>query len=1042
MAALLVQLSDIHFESESDALLDKSQQLFDAVVAEIDASVTDVAIIFSGDVTWSGTRQQFGVAEQFVRELTAYIESVKPNVRQNLLIVPGNHDCDFSGDQGARDGLLSSATGAKIPSPSVSSVILKPLENFFEFIDRLQATSGAISRANPFFATAEISVAGDVIQFNLFNTAWMSIRREAPGTLSFPLDALKAADGHERKYVISVLHHPFNWFKQPEVMRLLRDWVQRHSDMVMTGHEHVESAYQKAFAGGSTHGYIEGGVLQERGDAALATFHIIRIDISASTQKISTYRWSPTGYFGLHDEPNDTPLAKNRGRAGIAFYLKRAFEEYLEDPELAIAHARHENLRLSNFYTYPDLRDIGDFSDSENWQRLKAQDIVETVAGSSAVLITGASRSGKTSLAKALFRDLYAKELLPILLNGADVCAATDDRSVRKAIARAIKDQYEAIAPERYEQQPRSRRVMILDDLEKGPEDREVRNAILEAITSQFAVVVAITSDDFGFEELHGNAVTTTPLKGFKRLSICEFGHLRLEELATRWLRLHPIREERTHNRGESQVRRVCREVERALRTSAIPHHPWILLVLLQQIESTDHIAAKNGSYGHLYNAVITFALHESRFKRLDIKGKYTYLGRLAYSLYRRESASIGDEALRAFHRDHCEAFDIDLDFEALRDDLVHTGMLRFDEGQVAFRAKFTYCFFLAWHVSQHIHEMEFRDLVGKFARRLHHEESANAIIFLAHLCNDPIVLSEMTMTAEGLFKDDRAIELESDVEFLDGMIGQSITLELPPTSPEENRQARMDDEDEADASSETTSRDGRTVTARPNDAGTELVKLFQEHRAARNTIEILGQVVRNEAGAIGGDEKQRIVHEVFRLGRRMFGRMAGMIQVNLPQAVNLMMDVLRKPADAGGKQPYRRAQESEEQLRNRAERALFGMSVLFCLQSINDVSEAVGMELLSSTFRRVVEGDDCVANKILDLAIALDFPGTIPRDKVAAVHESVRRAYFPETVLRFLVLDYLYLYNVPQSDKQAICAILSIDPPRRAFDPSAKKHK
>ena len=254
-------------------------------------------------------------------------------------------------------------------------------------------------------------------------------------------------------------------------------------------------------------------------------------------------------------------------------------------------------------------------------------------------------------------------------------------------------------------------------------------------------------------------------------------------------------------------------------------------------------------------------------------------------------------------------------------------------------------------------------------SRRLYHEESANIIVFLAHLCSDPIVLEEMKRTAAELFRQQAPAAFEDDVKPINALRSIDMRLSLPASSPVDNRRSEQDAKDEVLASRNPRAVDGREVKPLPDEfvqSSTGVYSLIHEIQAAKRTIQILGQVLRNGAASIPGQEKRLIVHEIFRLGRRLLG----MLYEDFPAALPEWLDELK------GKYRGENKDANETEAVSEAHRLIFELYWLSTLGVVVHVADSVGLALLSGTFRKVYEEEVCLANELYDLAIKLEGPG------------------------------------------------------------------
>src|SRR6266446_9986211 len=104
MSILVFQLSDTHIQTEKDPVLSKAAQIVDAIAADVDPNVSGCILINAGDSTNWGIADQYRVAhELFATIKDRLCERLGPGTPVELLVIPGNHDCNLSGDQAARN---------------------------------------------------------------------------------------------------------------------------------------------------------------------------------------------------------------------------------------------------------------------------------------------------------------------------------------------------------------------------------------------------------------------------------------------------------------------------------------------------------------------------------------------------------------------------------------------------------------------------------------------------------------------------------------------------------------------------------------------------------------------------------------------------------------------------------------------------------------------------------------------------------------------------------------------------------------------------
>src|SRR5205823_6140922 len=145
--------------------------------------------------------------------------------------------------------------------------------------------------------------------------------------------------------------------------------------------EHVGRSMKTTVHGGADYEYREGESLQDGDRGQVSGFHVLRLDFRSERQSITTYKWRGTEAGNAYLRavgPAEAALGRNRRRAAQPYRLRPDFEAKLDDPELPVLHSKQGKLRLSAFYTYPDLKPI-DEDPSNSKSRVRGDTVVELV---------------------------------------------------------------------------------------------------------------------------------------------------------------------------------------------------------------------------------------------------------------------------------------------------------------------------------------------------------------------------------------------------------------------------------------------------------------------------------------------------------------------------------------------------------------------------------------------------------------------------------------------------------------------------------------
>jgi hypothetical protein len=209
--AFIIQLSDIHLHhSKPNPVLDRAARIVDAIRGIEPGRARQCVLLVTGDVAFSGKPEEYRLASDFLAGLRQRLESETDNPVE-VILIPGNHDCDFAFDSKARGLLRDASLNCGDADASVVDIATNVQSAFFEF--RSTFAKGACPQGlERLFQTVEIPVAGGRLYVNAYNTAWLSTLSEKPGELFMPVTRLTPPDQRDG-LVVSVFHHPYGWLE-------------------------------------------------------------------------------------------------------------------------------------------------------------------------------------------------------------------------------------------------------------------------------------------------------------------------------------------------------------------------------------------------------------------------------------------------------------------------------------------------------------------------------------------------------------------------------------------------------------------------------------------------------------------------------------------------------------------------------------------------------------------------------------------------------------------------------------------------------------
>lgn len=1032
MKLVILHLSDTHFrKSKGENPVVSRVDKIAAAAASVAPDAECCFLAATGDISHSGKEAEYVVTATFLADLLDELRRRLPDSEWRFVSVPGNHDCNLSKSNKVRETILRNLSTDDFEE-DVFATCTAVQRDYEEFAASLREPTAQYHRPSKVYAEELHEVKGATVEFRLINSAWMSTMEESQGTLLFPVDLLGTGRTGDppADLVVTMLHHPDNWFEARNA-RSLRDELEATSDVILTGHEHEAEQYTKTRVTGERTEYLEGAVLQTPDHPEMSEFNVLVIDLNAESQELHVFSWdSARRRYHPSRTSARIPFQRNRRRLEKEFELTKTFEEFLSDAGANFTHPEKETIHLKDLFVYPDLLHLKLPGEGE-WPRAVVGDVPTFVLNHGHVLLVGSEWCGKTALCRTLFRDLRKTGLVPIYVSGEQLKGYTQS-SVLQAVDRAFLNAYASPDADGFRQLERERKAVIVDDFDQATVNRRARDLIIRTLESIFGVIVLVGNEALRFDDVVAYTEgEEPPLWHYSQCAILPHGHVRRADLIEKWTFLG-----RSLTGDESELSRRAVEAERTvsllLGQNFLPAYPIFILVLLQQMEARTPLTTvpTSGSYGALYECLLTMALVRSSRLEVDLDTQYGYLSEFAHFLFTRGESCAPTLDTLEWHRRHCEDYGVHLDFDRMLSDLCEACVLSSTQDAVGFRYPYLYYYFVARYFSEHIQEPAIREHVESMSKRLHHAQSANILMFLTYLSKDPFILGSILRASRSLFSSYVECDLVRDTDFLSALMMKLPQLVLESSDPAESRRkllARRDELEAADAPGQ--------LSDAWDDQPPGLHEDLEEHlqiNVAFKTIQILGQILRNFPGSLKGQRKLELAGECYSLGLRVIRFMFESMESLDEDLVHFIADFLRS----------RNPRWSDDQLSSHTKNFLSTLADALAFIVVKQVSDSVGDQKLSITFRDLLGERDTISYRFIDLSVQLDYYHGFPESHVFKLYKRVGRNPFAAYLLRHLVWYYFYIYPADYSLRQSVCTKLDIKLLPAVHDQRVKRPK
>lgn len=1013
MKLLVMHLSDIHIRDRSDAIFAKKDRMMKAILSEA-VGINEAFVVISGDIAFSGAEEEYTVA-------TELLDGIEKDIRKQFsnppkwVMIPGNHDCNFATEkQKVRDAVIAQVEKTRGPDTELIVQCCEVQEPFDVFAAMYEDADDVVHSDCP-LKILRYDFSNHSVVFHCYNTAWMSQKNEQPGRIFFPLDTCKKQlFTPKADVVVGLLHHPLQWH-YPDDARILRDHLKQTCDIVLTGHDHLPSKYMTDDLNGNYTEYLEGAVLQDHDDDC-SGFHVLLLDLKEQRQKIFTYQWKGGMYSLESAKPDWFPYKRSMSLTAALFTINDSFQDVLNDPGGSFKHPHKSELVLTDFFVFPDLREL--LSEPTGQKTLlndivSSQDLCKIDPDSNKTLLVGSEKAGKSALCRILFRHYYKKGYVPVYIPGSRLKSPILD-DFQKLVLKHFEEQYSSNASEHFAQLEASKKLLIVDDFHRSTLNTKYKARLLKSINKQYPNIIVTANDMFPAEQmLYEETKEEGCFLGYKQFVIMELGHRCRAELIEKWNRLG-----QEYHIDEYELIRQNDNTKQIIDTvvgfNYVPAYPLFLLILFQSMESSFQYNLAESSYGYYYEFLIIRALMSVRTQHEEIDAYINYLCELANRMFEGRTREWSELELAGFHQWFCDEYALTINLTQWIDRLLSASVLGFRGGVYRFRYNYIYYFFAAKYMANNITQEEIQLRISEMCKRIYREEFANIILFVTHHSKDPFILERVLENARQVFSDLEPVRLEDDITSVNELMDEMPQLVLEDKQVGEARKEVLTSQDRYDLARRQAEDDETRV---PDWEEPLLVlDLVAKLNLAFKTIEILGQILRNYYGSLKGPVKLSLCEEAYFIGLRSMNSFFSALEGHTDRVVSEIKRIIDKKKIV-----------DKEKVEEIARKVLFTFCYIISYGFIRKVAGCVGSEKLSQTFGEVVERNPATSFRLVNIAIELDYFVAFPWTSVKTLQKKLSDNTLGETILRRLVINYLYMFPVEYKERQRICDKIGI---------------
>jgi hypothetical protein len=990
----ILHLSDIHFTSHTNPIDSRLSGMV-AAMRSITQECNLLLLILSGDIANLGAAAEYDKASAFLSKLCGLLKDGKSVI--DTCVVPGNHDCLLPKEEVTlRSALIQGLVPSLVtstPDDALLSQVLKAQGAYQSF--RIQVDPQ--QPPNQLFNSRLLQYPGVSLQLNLYNTALLSRRDEKQGELLVPMKLI--ADGisasPKADLSISVFHHPYNWLES-NVAIDFRGHIERTSDLVFTGHQHFQHAFSKANSTGERVRYFEGAPLQDENNRQSSAFSVLLLDTAASRQRLVSFRWSTSLHKITHD--SDWGAYERNLAIRSALRLSATFSQYLSDLGTPFRHHRTGPLTLADIFVMPNLQ-VRPITEATS-TLMAGAGVLTYIREKRKVILQAPPMAGKTTLLKNIVKQLFdSGEYIPLVLDGSSVRKSSRAK-IPTLFWRTFQQQYDPSMTEEYQQLPKALRILIIDDWHRAALNADGRRKFLQDAEKYFDALLLFVDDMLSLQEIIDKSPTS--FFTFDHAVLMEFGAELRGRLIEKWVSLG---QEYT-----ASSRDLAREVEDSealvrnmLRNNILPSRPFIILSLLQAAQEGRGQSTEAGSFGYLYEVLVTTALSATQTATPQLEKKYVLLAMIAYEMFKKDVPSLSESRVREIATEYAHAHLIRIDIDGILSDLTNVRALVNNDGNYTFGYIHLFYFFVARYYKDHLARNPDAKLENEIEHMVDHigsDRYSTILLFIVYFSrNTTSVIKRLVGNANRIYADLPPADLVGGISFI---------KELPTSSsaevPEENADL-AEGRKRRRRAAEKSEKERLATSSNTSSAYSDDLPDGAKFKIGAKHIELLGQVLRNFPASLPGPEKIEILRSSYLLGLRMITNILKL----LTQLDAMAREAERTPEELDGKTKRYRDVIVE------IGKHIGALGRFATLGMISKVSGSVGVADLEDAYEATVQAIGATdAIRLIDLAIRLDHFKGFPEPQVRDLHREFRhRNPFADRLLLDLVLGNMIVYGV-----------------------------
>lgn len=1006
MKTAILHLSDLHISSKEDFVVLNIDLIAKGIRYYIN-ECNQCVIVVTGDIIDKGNIESYAIAKTFFDNMKAQLAKEK-DIIVNIILVPGNHDIDFTSPQKLRNMAIESLSKLDrlgTDNEELIQSVLASQKSFWDFYSDLvgEEQKSCVS----YKKSIDLNNGGKLI-FHCYNTAHLSTINEQPGSLVIYEDSfLHHHDRTPKDIVACIFHHSPSWLStrtSRNNQKLFQNHLLKEANIIMCGHEHTSHTVTLSS------NYNAPGILYmeansfKYGNDNIFDLVILDDESARPSLKKLSFKISEDKCHLMSDNALDLQTHK------VGLTLSDTNLDYLSKLSLPIKHPRIEKLSLQDVYVYPDIAPISRDSAKSLYIHEDSSNFLARTLEDKAYVFDGENQAGKTAFLKQMSFDGFHSGFYPLWINGADI----KHSNLLPLLKKAFKSQYDkGNSFDDYTSIPKEQRVVLIDNIDKSPLNQEGIDKMTEALLLNYKCVIMTSKPNTNVLSIIRQSDKNSRYCYYQILS---FGHVKRNELIEKWFRLgidHCLLNE---SDIIDKIKLVYNQMSTVLSGDLLPAYPAFLLTILygmsSMVESYDLTPT---SYANLYHTLLITSLSRANVLQDKLNGVITFLTELAYEMYEHKEREIGlypyaskinfDE----FYVNYAKTRIPPYEDGSLKNILINAGILSAtDNGNLCFSYKYIFYYLVGRKLAGLVDIGKGNSELTLLCNNIDKEDSANILVFLAYLVKNPTsLLDEVRLTTQIPLNEVAPITLSlNDSLFIRlSSLVKSIKEQilLADVNCKEARihllKASDDAEIKAKAFSEEKS-DSEQIE--------ELDYAIKDINTILKSVRVIGQIVKNQSGTLTIPELETLVEDSYLSSFRLIGQFTQLVEEDFDALVDEICNI------------HQIDTSNRILVEDHISKVLSGLLFKLCLSVFSNLALSVGTTNLQQIFDSVAEKIGTPAAHLISFTIN-SYYGPF---RIENLKDMVKKNANNPVVMNLIqarVRHYVYHHDLPYDKKQQL---------------------